>query len=114
MVFIEPEGRNFLPHATYAYHHPDKCLRDEVLVSDLKPYCRVHDGALGPKPAVIQDWKVDKMLVGCQAFVASAASIGAGGLAGALRHDAGFGVAVAGGSCALLAFVAFVMAKLAK
>ena len=114
LVFMNPEGRVFLPDATYAYHHPDKCGSWDDFVSTIKPYCHTQNGGFGPQRTLIVDWKVDKKLVALEAFVATMASLGIGVLVGILMHNAALGVAVAGGIGTFLAFVAFVMAKLSR
>jgi hypothetical protein len=114
LVFTEADGRTFLPYATYAYHHPDKCGAGAGFVLSLKRFCLAENEGFCPRSALILDWKVDKALVALEAFIATAASLGIGVLVGALLHDASLGVGVAGGIGTILAFVAFVMAKLSK
>jgi hypothetical protein len=77
----------------------------------LRPYIEVENGGVGPQRALMVGWQMDKTLVVIDTLFATLFSVGAGLLAGGLRHDAALGVGVATGFVAFFAFLAFVLAK---
>ena len=111
---MDTKNLRYLPQHTAAYNNPDEFTNWVGFVDDNRTFYEVANGGLGLQVTLVRGWKQDKFSTAVLATVLTLISIIVSGVIGIVCHSAGLGVGVSATVVGLLAFAAFVMAKLFK